>query len=160
MSLLEILQYWETYVFASIGALITWFVKKRYDIYSQLKESEKENDRANFKTEMIEAVNIAIKNSDNKVLDYVIEQDKKLESSLDDIKNQLNITHKGILSIQGRSFKTECKQLLEKDDISFEEMTRCTKNHITYKELGGNEHGDELYKMVQMKFNNQKQNKK
>jgi hypothetical protein len=61
----------------------------------------------------------------------------------------------GILSIQGRNFKTDCRLLLQKDHvITQEEWESISVAHDIYNSLGGNHDGDRLYEDVETKYHN------
>ena len=67
-----------------------------------------------------------------------IERDKRIEE-----------IRKGLLSIQGQSFKEKCHKLLAQEhQIDVEELENITKDHDAYKGLGGNHEGDTLFSLV------------
>lgn len=58
----------------------------------------------------------------------------------------------GVLSIQGKEFKQECRDLLQPDhEITIEEYEQFEKDHDAYNSLGGNHEGDHLYELVKKK---------
>ena len=59
---------------------------------------------------------------------------------------------RGLLSVQGRQFKTDCKKLLtEGHTITFEEFQQINEDHQAYHDLGGNHNGDTLFDLVKKK---------
>lgn len=71
------------------------------------------------------------------------------------VNNQNNLTAltEGILSIQGRQFKEECRALLENDhEITLKEFEHITNEHRIYNALRGNHDGDDLYNLVETKY--------
>lgn len=71
------------------------------------------------------------------------------------VNNQNNLTAltEGILSIQGRQFKEECRALLENDhEITLKEFEHITNEHRIYNALHGNHDGDDLYNLVEIKY--------
>lgn len=59
----------------------------------------------------------------------------------------------GVLSIQGKAFKADCRRLLEKDHIITEEEWDDIKmDHDSYHALGGNHTGDTLFNSVTEKW--------
>ena len=71
------------------------------------------------------------------------------------VNNQNNLTAltEGILSIQGRQFKEECRALLENDhEITLNEFEHITNEHRIYNALYGNHEGDNLYNLVEIKY--------
>lgn len=76
-------------------------------------------------------------------------EDVKIHAEIDAIKG-------GMLSVQGRAFKSECRRLLEDSHtITLNEYESILQEHITYNNLGGNHEGDGLFSMVQAKYKNQ-----
>lgn len=162
MSFMEILQWWEAWLFAAIGGVIIWFIKISFNGIretrrKEMKEFKQEvlNNMHNIVQENENKINKIIKDQDNEVMLYMKEEDKNLLQSLELINKQLLVNQKGLLSLQEKIFKAECKKLLEQEYITYEEMEHCSSNHVAYNDLGGNHHGDELFKMVENKFNTQ-----
>lgn len=84
-----------------------------------------------------------------------IEGDNHLKKEIAEFKKSFDVTKKGILSVQGRSFKADCRKLLEPGHvISLNEFETITMDHNVYNSLGGNHEGDGLYDLVQTKYNN------
>ncbi len=78
-----------------------------------------------------------------------IEEDKKIHHEIDIIKD-------GMLSVEGRAFRNECRRLLEEGHvITLNEYEAILAEHVTYNNLGGNHEGDGLFSMVQVKYQNQ-----
>lgn len=158
MSFMEIIQWWEAWLFAAIGGVIIWFIKISFNGIRETRRKEMKE----FKQEVLNIVqenenkiDKIIKNDNDEVISYVKEEDKNILQSLELINKQLLINQKGLLSLQEKIFKAECKKLLEQEYITYEEMEHCSSNHVAYNDLGGNHHGDELFKMVENKFNAQ-----
>lgn len=86
-----------------------------------------------------------VKESDKKSM----EEDAKIHQEIDAIKD-------GMLSIEGRAFKVDCRKLLEDGHIiTLNEYEAILAEHITYNKLGGNHEGDGLFSMVVAKYQNQ-----
>jgi hypothetical protein len=65
----------------------------------------------------------------------------------------MNVLKGGILSIQGRGFKDDCRKLLEDGHvITLNEFEALDAEHNIYKSLGGNSHGDALFDLVKVKY--------
>lgn len=78
-----------------------------------------------------------------------IDEDKRIHHEIDIIKD-------GMLSVEGRAFRNECRRLLEKGHvITLNEYEAILAEHVTYNNLGGNHEGDGLFSMVQVKYQNQ-----
>lgn len=72
------------------------------------------------------------------------------------LQEQVDIIRSGILSIQRKNFKQECRELLrEGRDITLDEFEALQEEHNIYHSLGGNHDGDTLFEMVKEKAANQ-----
>jgi hypothetical protein len=72
-----------------------------------------------------------------------------------ELQNEIKTLKSGLLSVQGRMFKSDCKKLLEEDhEITLEEYEEITRDHHAYNSLGGNHNGDQLYLLVRKKVEN------
>ncbi len=88
--------------------------------------------------------------------------EKLIEESIEDshredakLWQQIDVMKSGILSIQGRDFRQQCREYLREDrDISIEEFEILHDEYDTYKSLGGNHDGDLLFDMVHEKVTN------
>ena len=84
------------------------------------------------------------------------EEDNKIYQSVDNLRGDMNVLKGGILSIQGRGFKHDCRQLLEDGHvITLNEFEALDAEHNIYKSLGGNSHGDALFDLVKIKYSAQ-----
>lgn len=82
-----------------------------------------------------------------------IEGDEVLELKLDCLEEQVDTLRGGVLSIQGRQFKEDCRFLLQKNhSITLEEYEDIEKDHNAYNKMGGNHNGDTLFAMVEAKY--------
>ena len=76
------------------------------------------------------------------------------------IHKEIDIIKEGMLSVEGRAFRAECRKLLEEGRvITLNEYENILAEHVTYNKLGGNHEGDGLFSMVQAKYQNQLNNK-
>lgn len=81
------------------------------------------------------------------------EEDSRLHTEINELKDEFKIMKGGILSIQGRDFKADCRALLQPDHrITLNEYEAIIEEHEVYKSLGGNHEGDALFSMVQVKY--------
>jgi len=61
----------------------------------------------------------------------------------------------GLLSMQGKEFKAECRKLLDENhQITLDEWEELDADHEAYNGLGGNHRGDQLFEMVKKKAEN------
>lgn len=84
-----------------------------------------------------------------------------LDSGLDKLEDDLKALKEGVLSIQKQQFLKTCRKLINQEDpIQLEQFEKITAEHRTYNLLGGNHDGDELYRLVTNKYNNQLEHSK
>lgn len=109
------------------------------------KKFDQQNE--NMKEQMAECYSNLIdvvKESERKSM----EEDKLIHAEIDTIKA-------GMLAVEGRAFRNECRRLLNEDHvITLNEYDAILKEHITYNKLGGNHEGDGLFSMVEAKYKN------
>lgn len=125
-----ILQYWLNFLLGAIASGLAFICTKFWKMY-QNEKTQKETDHD--------------KKLYNDLKKVVREGDVELQEQIDILK-------RGILSIQGKSFKHECRELLKEDhEVSLEEFEMLQEDHNIYNSLGGNHDGDTLFKMVENK---------
>lgn len=91
----------------------------------------------------------------NNLIDVVKESDEK--SMAEDVKihKEIDVIKNGMLSLEGRTFKEDCRRLLQDDHkITLNEFEAISNEHIVYNNLGGNHEGDGLFSMVVAKYQN------
>lgn len=73
-----------------------------------------------------------------------------------ELSENFSVLKDGLLSIQQRAFKQMCQDLIEQTEpITYDQYEAITNEHCTYNKLGGNHDGDELFKLVFIKYSNQ-----
>lgn len=131
-----ILKYWIEFFFGLVIAVGGFAIKRTLKSYHQERVEEKKE----FLKEIQKEIQAEFVRSDKKETE---------------LQNEIKILKNGLLSIQGRTFKANCKKLLEEDhEISLEEYEEITKDHDAYNSLGGNHNGDQLYQLVRQKVEN------
>lgn len=130
-------QYWLNFLLGLISGGLILLCKKLWKMYKSEKAHQKTEEQKQF----------------YKGLEDAIERgNKKAERGDQLLQKQIDILMSGILSIQGRAFKQECRALLrEGHEITLEEWEFIQEEHDTYKALGGNHDGDSLFEMVKRK---------
>lgn len=89
------------------------------------------------------------------LIEVVKEQEKKSMEEDAKIHAEIDAIKKGMLAVEGRAFRTECRRLLNEDHIiTLSEYDALLKEHVTYNKLGGNHEGDGLFSMVEAKYKN------
>ena len=128
-----ILKYWIEVLFGGVIAAGSFIVKRTLKSFRQERAEEKEI----FLKGIREEIRIEF------------ERSNKRETELSE---EIKTLKAGLLSIQGRSFKTNCRRLLDPDhEITLEEYEEITKDHDAYNSLGGNHNGDQLYQLIRKK---------
>ena len=80
------------------------------------------------------------------------EDDAVLQGQITQMSNELDALRAGMLSMQGKEFRSECKKLLAEDhEITLEEYQQCIEDHDAYNGLKGNHNGDSLFALVVQK---------
>ncbi len=85
-------------------------------------------------------------------------QESEARSQAEDaiIHHEIDVIKDGMLSIEGRAFRNECRRLLQDDHIiTFDEYTTILAEHTTYNNLGGNHDGDRLFSLVEQRYQQQ-----
>ena len=128
-----ILKYWIEVLFGAVIAIGGYMVKRTLKSYRQ--------ERLEEKNAFLESI--------KKEISAEFERSNTRETEL---AGEIKTLKAGLLSIQGRAFKNNCKRLLDPDhEISLEEYEEITKDHDAYNSLGGNHNGDELFILVRKK---------
>jgi hypothetical protein len=128
-----ILKYWIEVLFGAVIAISGYMVKRTLQSYRQ--------ERLEEKNAFLESI--------KKEISAEFERSNSKETEL---AGEIKTLKAGLLSIQGRAFKNNCKRLLDPDhEISLEEYEEITKDHDAYNSLGGNHNGDELFILVRKK---------
>ncbi len=128
-----ILKYWIEVLFGAVIAIGGYMVKRTLKSYRQ--------ERLEEKNAFLESI--------KKEISAEFERSNGRETEL---AGEIKTLKAGLLSIQGRAFKNNCKRLLDPDhEISLEEYEEITKDHDAYNSLGGNHNGDELFILVRKK---------
>lgn len=93
-----------------------------------------------------------IKKEIDKEHDSSKKDDVALHTEMNGFTDVLGSLKKGLLSVQGRQFKADCKRLLSENHIiTFDEYQQITEDHSAYHALGGNHNGDALFDLVRKK---------
>lgn len=147
-----ITEYWLEVLFGLICAAVGFVAKRYKTLYDESKKSKKNE----FWTEVRGEIT-----NDHKVLEEKINQrtaeslDRfdKVCAQISQTNTNLETLKEGILSVQGKEFKEDCRQLLDtKHEITLSEFEDISVEHNVYNKLGGNHDGDNLYELVEAKF--------
>lgn len=160
-------QYWLEFVFGLVAACIVFVIRQYYSSKAKLEDK----DQDDFRTEIINTINADIEvqlksfqRADKKVQSDIQILTKNIEALNENvmaIQQQMiidNVTalKAGVLSMQGKVFKGDCRRLLEPSHIiTEEEYEDIVADHKSYNSLGGNHVGDGLFKSVMNKWDKQ-----
>lgn len=128
------------------------FLRHYYKLYK--------NEQKNAKDKMLETVQTLITNANQAVLTKMEENQEESKLGREELNNKifalndnLGTLKKGLLTLHGKEFKSECRELLDPDHIiTYEEFESILREHTVYNSLGGNSDGDELFKLVEKKY--------
>lgn len=170
-----IIKYWTEFLFGIVAAGILAGGKYIWTLFkNRLKDSLEEQitsitdvitKRMSETDEKLEAKNtnltqqIGELQADMKIMQQEIQKNKNdenlIEKKIDILEDNLNTLKGGILSLQRKDFKEECRKLLnQKEAITYEQYTMLQHEHTVYNSLGGNHEGDQLFKLVSMRYAN------
>lgn len=154
-----IAQYWLEVLLGLISTGLGALCKYFYGLYKKEKNREKADENAkltdNFK-QFAQAEH-------NELLRLIEENkaasdktDQMIKADMEATKKHLSTLQKGVLGIQGRDFKSDCRFLLEHDHvITQNEWEEINDEHDIYNSLGGNHEGDRLYNDVSIKYHDE-----
>lgn len=149
-----IVKYWAEFLLGVVAAGATAVAKYFYNLYKKEKENVKQEEFEEWKEDIVTEMTGLIENK-HKQSDEV---DGRIINQLAEITNVIETLRDGMLSIQGKQFKQECRELLQPDcEITIDEWTRLNKEHDVYNSLNGNHEGDLLFNDVEIKYHSQLQ---
>lgn len=170
-----VIKYWTEFLFGIVAAGILAGGKYIWTLFkNRLKDSLEEQitsitdvitKRMSETDEKLEAKNISLAQqigalqADMKIMQQEIQINKNdeslIEKKFDTLEDNLNTLKGGILSLQRKEFKEECRRLLNQEEaITYEQYTMLQHEHTVYNSLGGNHEGDQLFKLVSMRYAN------
>lgn len=154
-----IVNYWLEFLLGIISSGLIALCTYLYKLYKKEKKRKKtENDQF-----IINEVKNIMNDHDKDILKLIRQEelasskaDAQAEEKMKQIQNELGILKQGMLSVQGKQFKDECRMLLKEDHhITLEEYENISREHKVYNSLEGNHEGDELFRLVGVKYNSQ-----
>lgn len=143
-----IAKYWLEVLFGLVVTGMGLGMRKIWKMYKDTQIIRHKEEREEISHEIDEK--IEIQNG------RMIEADEKITNEMHNIEDGMEKITKGMLSVQGQTFRAACCRLLESDhSITIDEYEQIVRDHETYNSLGGNHIGDNLFKLVETKFSNQ-----
>lgn len=170
-----IIEYWTEFLFGIVAAGILAGGRYIWTLFkNRLKDSLEEQitsitdvitKRMSETDKKLEAKNTSLTQqigelqADMKIMQQEIQINKNdenlIEKKIDTLEDNLNTLKGGILSLQRKEFKEECRRLLNQEEaITYEQYTMLQHEHTIYNSLGGNHEGDQLFKLVSMRYAN------
>lgn len=170
-----IIKYWTEFLFGIVAAGILAGGRYIWTLFkNRLKDSLEEQitsitdvitKRMSETDKKLEAKNTSLTQqigelqADMKIMQQEIQINKNdenlIEKKIDTLEDNLNTLKGGILSLQRKEFKEECRRLLNQEEaITYEQYTMLQREHTIYNSLGGNHEGDQLFKLVSMRYAN------
>lgn len=118
-----------------------------------LKSLEKEHDKMNQKSEdKYNEINTKVDEGLEAGREESKSDDAVLEKEISALEKNITALTAGILSMQGKEFRNNCRKLLAEDHvITLDEWEELDKDHTAYNGLGGNNKGDHLFSLVKKK---------
>lgn len=159
-----IVKYWVQFAFGIVAMGLTGLCKYFYGLYKKEKSHQKTKEQQDF----FDSIKTTISEEHKNTIQVIeaekgvsIVGDKILQEQIDVMKTDVATLKDGILSIQGRDFKQDCRFLLRPEhEITLDEYEQIQCDHEVYNSLGGNHKGDELFELVTTKFESGLTNKK
>lgn len=153
-----VVKYWVEFLLGLVVLGGTAFIKR----YMKLEKESRERDQKEYYKKLTEDIFARNNEMIQEVKEMSQAGDAKLQQEIDalaqqnkELKQQNETMTAGVLSIQGKEFKANCRKLLEPSHvISLEEWEEICEDHRVYNALGGNHKGDELFSLVDQKFTN------
>ena len=159
----EILTQFSGIFWTGLGMFIFWIISQSYKGLKREREREVE-DKINAKALEVEEKerknNLELEQHlSQKILDNkndIAEYHSDFQKRCSEMNGQFGILQAGVLRVAGRWFVEDCQELLEPDRIiTQEDFEDIMDYHTTYNNLGGNDKGDEYFKLVSEKFHKQ-----
>lgn len=168
-------KYWTEFLFGIVAAGILAGGRYIWTLFkNRLRDSLEEQitsitdviaKRMSETDEKLEAKNTSLTQqigalqADMKIMQQEIQTNKNdenlIEKKIDALEDNLNTLKDGILSLQRKEFKEECRRLLNQEEaITYEQYTILQREHTVYNSLGGNHEGDQLFKLASMRYAN------
>mgnify|MGYP003458818593 FL=1 len=172
-----VLKYWVEFLLASVVGIVGFFGKR----YLKLEKEDRKREQTEFfeklakniqqeNTNMINSLSNKYNELEHEVEGQYTEittevskamiagrdeskaDDEVLQDQISNLSDEMRSLKKGLLSIQGKEFRANCRKLLEDGhEITLDEWEEIDADHEAYNGLGGNHKGDQLYSLVKKK---------
>ena len=153
-----IVKYWLEFALGLIAAGLGIACKKIYTLYMSEKNTKKTKERENLMDDMkamMTSCQLEVLDKVGEREQMLQEEDRKIKENLESLTNSVVVLKDGILSLQGREFRQDCRDLLKEDHvITISEYETLVREHQVYNSLGGNHRGDALFHAAEQKYKN------
>lgn len=147
-----VIKYWVQFLFGLAAACFTFVIKQYYKMKEKIKDQELKETKENMCNSMKDAMYAKISEEH----ELSMQADKEIRKDIENLHGDVEVLTQGVLAIQGKQFIDECRRLLQHGhEITLEEYENVNNEHEVYNALGGNHHGDALFKSVMKKWNHQ-----
>lgn len=142
-----IMHYWLEVLFGLIVSGMGFACRRYWKLWKDEQQHQKTEEQKAFY---------------NGILSKIDERNEALENKIDALTARMDtkdedyaVLKEGLLSVQGTSFKRQCKLLLgQAHQITEAEWLQLTMDYEAYEKLGGNGAGHELFEAVAHKYYN------
>ena len=142
-----VLKYWVEFILGLVAAGGTYFFKRYNKLEKANRKKEQEDFFLQLTNEIQEKNQAMIRGREESKHD-----DQVLQNQISILSTELKALKEGVLSIQGKEFKAQCRRLLDDShELTLDEWEEIDKDHEVYNGLGGNHKGDQLYSLVKKK---------
>ena len=143
-----IAKYWLEVLFGLIVTGMGLGMRKIWKMYKDAQIIRHKEEREEISHEIDEKIKMQN--------EHMAKADERITNEIQNIENSVNKIIRGLLSVQGQTFRAACRRLLETNhSITVDEYEQIVRDHEAYNSLGGNHIGDNLFKLVETKFSNQ-----
>ena len=151
-------EYWLTFLFGLIATVLSGWILKMKGVFTKGKETLKnEEDK-----KILKKAKKTSEEKDLQLLKKIQQIDTKNIMATNLIAERLTNTEltlerlrKGVLSLQGKQFKNDCRYWLQDDKVlTLDKYTELENEHEVYNSLGGNHEGDVLFNLIEEKYKN------
>lgn len=160
-----ILKYWFEVVFGLIVSGLSFACRRYWKLWRAEQQHQKTEEQEAFYNGILEKIDERFEKMDERFEETnnrITTLDEKMEQQINKVRKdvqssdaQQKILREGLLSVQGNSFKRQCKALLESThQISETEWLQHQIDFEAYERLGGNDDGHDLHNAVAHKYYN------
>lgn len=157
-----IAEYWLEFAFGLVAAGLGVACKKIYALYVSEKNTKKTQERESLMDDfrdMMTTCQLEVLNKFSAREEQLQQEDVKIRKDLENLGESLTILKDGMLSLQGREFREDCRELLKEGHvITLMEYETLVREHQIYNSLGGNHRGDALFHAAEQKYRNSLKN--